>query len=487
MQCDLQNSLLTNLKIGKKSGFKKPNTWPDIRKSAPDNCIRLLVDNRYPIGFTATVTDGYSVNIDGEHYNDYSSQAQFFMADWTEYTTTEGYKIDYPTGATKAHIIDIYPQTEGNNITAFHCARVADNGNEEQGILWAHFNLVNAINLSKGFAYTEYYNDLLTAVTAKKNLIISNGLDYCFYNALSLEYLPKIDYSNVSDMTNFITNASNLKINVDVAENSNITKIGCYGSSSYTMTNFKELRVSNEAPFNNATSPQINVSYTGMDRTALTTLFNDLPYNVGYNVTGTLTINDGVVSDFSDNDFCATDIQLTNTEMTEFVTKINIPSSSLGLNRYMNISSGAFQCIVYSDTSKFKYGGFNFNGLGDLSFNKDLSPDTDYWIKYTSDGTNCTAYVSIDGVNYMAGQTKSVSSMTEQITVVRIGKGNTSNKFFAGSINLNETYIKVNDIYWFRGQPAMTKTLSCVGATGTADLTQDDKDIALNKGWAITY
>ena len=467
MQYNLQNSLLTNLEIrSKKRNFKKPNSWPNICKNAKENSIRLLTDNRYPLGFTATCSGGYSVDIDGKHYADYASEEQFSMAaanwpddrelpvgykrllgismnnncyyqitnfklkgndtlrfsfsittsgvnvigcfngsnadnnyslystsgtsaaylrynggsynsqtllnkrynvaitptgsigfenesTWSEqnftstvdlyigttsltgtssklqgslygnieidgrlklipceresdetigyydtysqtfYTPAEGsspeslgydtshkigYDINYPTGASKAHIIDIYPSSESNNITAFRCQRVAASGTEEQGVLWAHLNITNAVNLSKGFAYTEYYNDLLTAVTAKNNRIMSNGLDYCFYNALSIEYLPKIDYSNISDMTNFITNAKDInKTNVDVSANTTLTKIGIYGDSSHFMEGFKGLRVSNYAPFNDATNPQINISYTGINKAAIVQIFQDLP------------------------------------------------------------------------------------------------------------------------------------------------------------------------------------------------------------------
>ena len=54
------------------------------------------------------------------------------------------------------------------------------------------------------------------------------------------------------------------------------------------MDGFKGLRVSNQAPFSGST-PQINVSYTGMDRAALVQLFNDLPTVSGgqvINITG---------------------------------------------------------------------------------------------------------------------------------------------------------------------------------------------------------
>lgn len=355
MQCNLQSSLLTDLKIGKKSGFKKPSSWPDIRKNAPDKCIRLLVDDRYPIGFTATVTGGYSVNIDGEHYKDYNSQTQFSMADWNEYTDTEGYNINYPTNAVKAHIIDIYPQNS-NDITAFKMQRVALSGYEEQGVLWEHFNLSTSINISNlnatgNIGSQAYKNTLLTACTAKnnklnvtgdleksflycsnleylpvidannasinlgyfgfafcskikkidiKNLKFNDG-SYAFHDNESLESLPKgIDYSSTRYMANYLTYAKNIKDFVfDVSSATLLRVIQCFGNSSTFMSGFKGLRVSSSAPFDGV-SPQVDVSYTGMDRQALVTLFNDLPtVNAGQiiNITGCTGAEDLTIED----------------------------------------------------------------------------------------------------------------------------------------------------------------------------------------------
>ena len=333
MQYNLRNSLLTSLEISKKSGFKKPASWPDIRKSTVPNSIRLLADTRYPFGFIATVTGGYSVDIDGEHYGDYNSSAQFSMADWTDYTDTDGYSISYPDGATKAHIIDIYPQASGAEITAFHCSRVAESGTEQQGILWEHFNITNAINISTlnavgNYGSQDYKNTLLTACTAKNNLLKVTGDLYCsfflceeleylpvidgnnnkvdlgyfgfsdcktikkiniknltfddgsyaFNNCTSLEELPKrINYASAKYMGNYLTNATSLKDAIlDVRTSTGLKAIGCNGDASHVMTGFKGLRVSNQAPFDSWT-PQINVSYTGMTRQAIVTLFNDLP------------------------------------------------------------------------------------------------------------------------------------------------------------------------------------------------------------------
>ena len=242
MQYNLQNSLLTSLKIGGKSGFKKPSSWPDIRKSAMPNSIRLLADMRYPLGLIATATGGYSVDIDGEHYDDYNSAAQFSVADWADYTDTDGYNIDYPTGATKAHIIDIYPKTNGNNITAFKFAQVDTSADSEsQGALWVHFNLSNAINLENmgsPYPYT-YSNYLLTAVTAKNNVIDCGGsYVYATFNISALTYVPTIKNGRISALA--FNSSSVEKVTLDschFGDNSNY----CF----YFNTKLEEVKLKN--------------------------------------------------------------------------------------------------------------------------------------------------------------------------------------------------------------------------------------------------
>lgn len=281
---------------------------------------------------------------------------------------TVGYPIDYPSGASKAHIIDIFPQTEGNDITAFHCVRVGSSGVEHQGVLWVHFNLSNFIDINALLRTGTTDNIQCKAITAKNNNIkVNNILEFCRY-AENLEYvaqltgdgtsqysiastfyqcykikqislknmlitqagtafykcyeleeiitsnvllqptndtlasaygscyklkspLPTTYTTSLTNMNNYFTYTTGLDdIVLDVSSATNLGIIGCLGSSGRFMSSFKGLRVSSSAPFNNATSPQINVSYTGMDRTALVQLFNDLPTVSGgqvINITGT--------------------------------------------------------------------------------------------------------------------------------------------------------------------------------------------------------
>lgn len=336
-------------------GWKnKPASWPDIRTNAQDKHIYLLADDRYPLGFTVTCTGGYTVNIDGIKYNDYASGAKFSMQK-TNWPSDTGYAIDYPTGATKAHIIDIFPQDTNNDITKFKCEGVNNISREEEGILWEHFCLDADIDLKMHLHNNNgyYYNKLAMACTSKDDTLSLVDLDMTFWNVtqpVALEYIPTVTTSsnsavvgdrfvqgcyNLTKVTikdvqfstcnymfldchslkeidcntplqpdqallsncyellelpeinltkssytglyQFITNAGNLKDTIfDARGLTDLRYIQCYGSSQHFMAGFKGLRVSSSAPFTGA-SPQINVSYTGMDRDALVTLFNDLP------------------------------------------------------------------------------------------------------------------------------------------------------------------------------------------------------------------
>jgi len=257
------------------------------------------------------------------------------------YTNADsGYPIDYPVGAETAHIIDIYPTTEGNNITVFKCQKVGtSSGYEEQGVLWTHFNLTNTINLNTGLADDySHHNNLMKACTAKNNVIKISGLNSCFHNMRTLEYvptfdgdnnivdlyasfylclslekinfkntrfrigantfnnaqalkkLPKLDYSDAREMQTFLETNTSLEDTVlDVRAATGLKVIQCTGWSEGFMSGFKGLRVSSSAPFSES-APQISVSYTGMDRSALVQLFNDLPTVTGgqiINITGT--------------------------------------------------------------------------------------------------------------------------------------------------------------------------------------------------------
>lgn len=543
--------------------YNPPSDWFDIRTDCPKNSIALYAahtedfsayDN---LGFIATCSGGYNVFIDEVQYGTTYASGATCTITWSTSGITTGDDITTPSSM-KAHKIWISPATEGNNITGFHCARVAASGNEIQGILWAHFNIDNTINIYHLFAdYSSYYSDILYSITSKNNILkttsdiiglTSQGADrggygskyieylpifnsqdeitqvdlqarsatsnlktislfgdstyriayHSFQGSLhlekiktkkqmitnktpysaflgnnSLKYLPDIDYSDVTNMQDFLTNAVNLQDTVlDVSSATGLRKIGCYGTSQYFMNGFKGLRVSNQAPFNISTAPQINVKYTGMDRSALVQLFNDLPYNVGYTVVGSPTINNGVVSGFSSSDYLTLPSFIRNNFKQLF--KIKTPNSFIAYAGLWQENTTNYKSkIMFSNTGKIIVNLSSLGNSWDIADNifSNLSLDTnkEYYIDFSySDGYYTIKY-SLDGETFNDLITPIESNSILRTAGSIIGYNSTNNVAFNGEIDLNNTYIKVNDVYWFRGQPTMTKTLSCVGCTGNQD------------------
>lgn len=501
-----------------------------------DDALLTSYDN---LGFTASCTGGYTVFIDGIQYGStYASSAQCDIT-WSTSGISTGDNIITPI-AMKAHKIWITPATEGNNITAFHFARVAASGTEQQSLLWAHFNITNQISLSyfanDGSSYTL---PLLKSITSKNNKLSTNSLYYAF-NGTALEYVPdfnfpsnmsylldsafygtkiknitikdtaleelvltfydcqdiekikfkNVDFSGLTSAKYMLTNASKLKDTViDFSSATGLKGIDAYGDSSHFISGLKGLRVSSSAPFNYAYPPQINVSYTGMDRQALVQLFNDLPYNVGYTEVGSPTIVDGVLTPTTDvNTYVKADTNLTfnsNSDLEiycRFKTDAEIPSNNAVVIIGDAVAASKMFCYYYSGWVYF------LNLAFDNYTWRVVQPNTWYRAKLTAKNGVWNSYVYDDNENLL-GELQSTPTPFGDVTVtIPFGKApGYENAPVPGGIDLNNTYIKVNDVYWFRGQPAMTKTINVVGCTGTANLTTDDKAIVTDKRWSLTW
>ena len=98
------------------------------------------------------------------------------------------------------------------------------------------------------------------------------------FRGSSLESLPACDFRNAARLSSFLT--ENTKLNntiLDLSEANDLKYLVANGTTSNFQSGLVGVFVSPEAPFDYATAPQINVSYTGLDRAALVALFNSLP------------------------------------------------------------------------------------------------------------------------------------------------------------------------------------------------------------------
>lgn len=534
--------------------YTQPVDWFDIRTDCPKNSIALYVahpedyssyDN---LGFTANCSGGYKVYIDGVQYGSTYTSGSKCSIVWSSANITTGRSILTPTNLI-AHKVWVVPATAGNNITAFKCDRVAASGTEYQGVLWAHFNIDNAINLNKAFGSispADHLNQIMMSCTAKNNILrVITNIQQCFRYCQSLEYIPVIqgnnaslgcnyafsncyklknitiknikpsyatcilqncravkkvifdncDFSALTSVAEFISQAAQLtNLSLDFSNSNSMTAISCIGTSEYFMGGFKGLRVSNEAPFDNNTSPKVNVSYTGMDRAALVQLFNDLPYNVGYTTVGSPTINNGVLSDTSGSNFLSitpSTLKYDSNSNIEFYSRFQFDENLTGITPsfsmlYSNVYHNRILSVAKSGnliypSSQPVYG----SGAAVEFYSYNMQPNTWYRQKLVGNNGTWTMTLYDDNGNVIGSASKDFTFSEVEATFF-VGGVHVTGTSTLSKIDLNNTYIKVNGITWFRGQPAMTKTINCSYCTGTGALTNEDKAIVSNKNWNLT-
>lgn len=270
---------------------------------------------------------------------------------------------------------------------------------------------------------------------------------------------------NATEINNFLNYDSSYSEILDLSNLSKMEKVAVNGTADRKMEGLKGLLVSKNAPFTGS-SPQINASYTGLNKSALVSLFESVPYNVGYTVVGSPTIVDGVLSKVTNDVQVKTDLQIPGDfNLLEFVTKIGtiwksssayIPIISFGaINSQSYIFANAKDSRVILHLSEatgdtFKIDNFPFNKAQD---------GTGVYVKLlvqknTSDYTYTLAY-SLDKQNWTSEQF--ISSTMIGNKIINLLRNRVGSSGGDSWMDLNETYIKVNGVPWFG--PGVTKNL----------------------------
>ena len=298
---------------------------------------------------------------------------------------------------------------------------------------------------------------------------------------------------NAKEINNFLNYDSSYSEILDLSNLSKMERVAVNGTVDRKMEGLKGLLVSQNAPFTGS-SPQINASYTGLSKSALVSLFESVPYNVGYTKVGNPAIVDGVASGFSDTSY----LQIHNASLNLQNISVHVRFTTGTLDGtekiiYQLSTSGGVLPIsfrVHSNNRLICYHAGSQNYQIYTFINITLEENKTYDVEFGT--VNTVRYLKAGLADNMSDQTIRNGSDSDFATSVEkpqffgFAQYSNSKHYFNGSIDLNETYIKVNGVPWFSGKPAMTKTCSIVGATGTADLTQEDKNIILNKGWSLT-
>lgn len=178
---------------------------------------------------------------------------------------------------------------------------------------------------------------------------------------------------------------------------------------------------------------------------------------IDYTVVGSPTINNGTANEFSDTSYLTVEFPTTIPTKTEciinFTTGDTITGSSnqsiLNFVDFLNIEiNTSGQLYTYDYTKKQRVGNVN------------LATNTNYYCKILFENNQKTLSLSTDDINYTTFADFNDAWYVSYSGYVCLGKHPTNTgRFFQGSIDLNETYIKINDQLWF-GKKYRKKTLT---------------------------
>lgn len=165
------------------------------------------------------------------------------------------------------------------------------------------------------------------------------------------------------------------------------------------------------------------------------------PQYMNLSVVGSPTINNGVVSGFSIDDYLTMQ-SINSQDVDELVVKFKINSSGVTQNvniPIFNSNAIKIQATTTSSTSGFYYTQFQIPAFSFVQARAYLTFDNWHWIKYTNDESMMRAYYSSDGITWTLGQEKSSVGMNTSGTT-NIGNSN----FETGEIDFNNSYIVKN-------------------------------------------
>ena len=199
---------------------------------------------------------------------------------------------------------------------------------------------------------------------------------------------------------------------------------------------------------------------------------------VTYTKVGNPTIKDNIVSGFTTTQYVFANSVLDTSQDFEIFTQVHtgndfgIDLNTIFRNAYgTNPGAAGFAIGISTSTEKLLSYLIDSNGTsiangatGQTTF----QANTDYIIRFEQKGYTINLYSSSDyGETWVLENTwTSSAKIRNSGQGVSFGAGNHSltNQYFRGSIDLNETYIKVNGKLWFYGKNYTTKNMVPVPA-----------------------
>lgn len=321
-----------------------------------------------------------------------------------------------------------------------------------------------------------YYGDFALSITASKNLQLyyydSTGI-WATGTAIlqdNTSYDIKLTYDGANIIVSYKT--GNNAYTQDIVATGQITKLADYETFGNRPT-FNDAYLQGTLDLNR-TYIKVNdsmwffrpcVNYLKRDDKLVfadSDLYLTGPEN--YTVVGTPMIVDNVASGFSDSNYLKTNgnLDLANATSVEVYMRLKTPSAfvSSGFNMAFRTTNDveSFAIYTYTENGTTYFGAF---GL-DLYQYTNIYTDTWYRIKVTKTGTAVTSELYDDSGTLLTSRSSTITTATNNY--VAFGGYYVDTAHSWGSIDFNETYIKVNGNLWFYGKNYATSNIAPVPA-----------------------
>lgn len=177
------------------------------------------------------------------------------------------------------------------------------------------------------------------------------------------------------------------------------------------------------------------------------------PYS--YGVTGSPTVSaDGLASGFSTENYLTTPRFPTSVTNLEMVWKVKF--SSIYSTQYFYNTAPYYSLLLGMENSKFCFWISNDTTTWDIAVGPAgttiLTANVWYYVKFTYDGSTYRLYTSTDNSTWKLERSlSSTKTIGVNYPTGRIGHGWTQYPSDNTTIDLKESYIKINGEYWWSG------------------------------------
>lgn len=181
-------------------------------------------------------------------------------------------------------------------------------------------------------------------------------------------------------------------------------------------------------------------------------------------IVGSPTISNGVVSGFSSSNYLTVTKSKPTIKSFEQVLKIRTGSNTAARQAFLSHNPykgfGTLQVLDNKLIAYVSSDGSSNNIINGTQSSLTLNTNTDYWIRYAFDGSKYRIDVSTNGQDYTnyISVTSSLVVYADGFFSFGLDTGDKNNNPFLGSIDLTQSYIKINGQDWWRGTKVVEST-----------------------------